>query len=57
MPDRESSANAIDPFLEADQSTQGGAGDEMHIAQIQNQMNPGFERHGVEATSRCRLAV
>ena len=48
MPDRESSADAVDPFLEADQSTQGRTGNEMNIAQIKDQMNPGFERDRVK---------
>ena len=43
MPDRESSTHGVDPFLQTDQSPQGRAGDEMNVAQIQNQMIPGFQ--------------
>ena len=42
MPDCELAAYAVDPFLEANQSTEGGVVDEMNVAQIQNQMIPRF---------------
>lgn len=42
MSNRESATDTIDPFFQADQSPQGGAGDEVNVAQIQYQMIPGL---------------
>ena len=48
MADREMAADGIDPFFKADQSTQDRAGDEMNVAQIQDQMIAGFQCNRIE---------
>jgi hypothetical protein len=48
VPDCELPADAVHPIFEADELAQGCTGDKLNIAQIEDQMNTGFERNRVE---------